>query len=231
MRPFEFFILFLSFIYTLSLGHLLFAATRMIRHRRSLKLSWPHAFWMATVLIVLFANWIALWDFHGMQEIALPVIVSGFLISVLQYFICALVSPDFEDGEGYDMHVFHERERKTYLGATLALLFVAVATNLSAGRLGVQHWAEQNAVVLAMFVPVALGIFVRTSWVQVVSAAVTMVLCAVSLSCLLSDASLISAECLRQLTTDCVEKPRNRAFRETDRNAVSDGILTAMPAR
>ncbi len=69
VKPFEFYILFLSFIYTLSLTHLLFAATRMLRHRRDLKLSWPHALWMATVLIVVFANWIALWDFHGMRAI------------------------------------------------------------------------------------------------------------------------------------------------------------------
>ena len=40
MRPFEFIILFFSFIYTLALTHLLFAWTRMIRYRRTLILSW-----------------------------------------------------------------------------------------------------------------------------------------------------------------------------------------------
>ena len=50
MNPFEFIILFFSFIYTLALTHLLFAWTRMIRHRRQLVLSWPHLLWMLVAL-------------------------------------------------------------------------------------------------------------------------------------------------------------------------------------
>jgi len=39
VRPFDFIILFFSFIYTLALTHLLFAVTRMVRHRRMLTFS------------------------------------------------------------------------------------------------------------------------------------------------------------------------------------------------
>jgi hypothetical protein len=89
VRPFEFIIVFLSFIYTLGLTHLLFAATRMVRHRRTLIFSWPHAFWMFAVLLILLDNWIALWDFHTLNEITLGVLVGGAVLSVVQYFICA----------------------------------------------------------------------------------------------------------------------------------------------
>jgi hypothetical protein len=171
MRPFEFIILFLSFIYILGLTHLLFAATRMVRHRRVLIFSWPHALWMFAVLLLLFGNWITLWDVHALNELSLGVIVGGAVISVIQYFICALVSPDFEDGETYDMRAFHERESRTYLGGMLALMVVSLILNYAAGaKLGIQNWANQNALVLAMAPPVLLAFFVRAAWAQLAGA-------------------------------------------------------------
>src|SRR5438045_2063200 len=109
MHPFDFIIVFLSFVYALALTHLLFAATRMIRHRRELIFSWPHALWMLAIALTLGANWLSLWDFHTLQDVDLVTIVAGLAFSTVQYFVCALVSPDFEEGETYDMRMFHER--------------------------------------------------------------------------------------------------------------------------
>jgi len=182
VRPFEFIIVFLSFIYTLGLTRVLFAATRMVRHRRALTFSWPHAFWMFAVLIMLLDNWISLWDFHAMKEMKLGVLVGGCVVSVVQYFICALVSPDFEDGETYDMRAFHERERRTYFSALLVFLLVALITNYAAGsNLGIQNWANQNAIVLAMAPAVLLPFFVRAAWAQLLGAAVFAGLCLIFL--------------------------------------------------
>ncbi|MFX4501401.1 hypothetical protein ABTA59_19515, partial [Acinetobacter baumannii] len=75
MHPFEFIILFFSFIYTLALTHILFAATRMIRHRRQLVFSWPHALWMANALVFLAANWLSLWDLHESKTLTLEAII------------------------------------------------------------------------------------------------------------------------------------------------------------
>jgi hypothetical protein len=58
LKAFDFIILFLSFIYTLGLTHLLLAATRMIRHRRTVIFSWPHALWMVAALGMLSGNWL-----------------------------------------------------------------------------------------------------------------------------------------------------------------------------
>jgi hypothetical protein len=171
VRPFDFVILFLSFIYTLGLTHLLFAATRMLRHRRALVFSWPHALWMSANLMMLFGNWIAIWDFHDMKEMSLGVIAGGFLMAVIQYFVCALVSPDFEDGETYDMRAFHARESPTYLGALLVLMVVSLVVNQAAGaELGVQNWSDQNAMVFAMAPPLLLALLVRAAWAQLLAA-------------------------------------------------------------
>ena len=102
MTAFEFIIVFLSFAYALAFSHVLFAAARMIRHRRELIFSWPHALWMADAVMLLFSNWISLYDFRAMQVMSIGTILTLFAFVTTLYFTCALVTPDFEDGD-YDM--------------------------------------------------------------------------------------------------------------------------------
>ncbi|QIK96772.1 hypothetical protein G7076_10305 [Sphingomonas sp. HDW15A] len=64
MSPFDFIILFFSFVYVIALTHLLFAWTRMIRYRRKLVFSLPHLLWMLVAVGYLTANWLSLWDFQ-----------------------------------------------------------------------------------------------------------------------------------------------------------------------
>jgi len=168
MKPFEFVVLFLSFIFTLALTHLLFAATRMIRDRRKIVFSWPHALWMLCALALLFANWLSLWDFNSNGPISIGTVVSGFLYTVLQYFMCALMAPDFEAGDRHDLKEFHAREGRSYLSAFLAVVVISLALNAAAGwELGIANWSNQNIPVGMMVPPILLAMFVRRQWVQV----------------------------------------------------------------
>ncbi|THD75284.1 MAG: hypothetical protein E7812_17165 [Phenylobacterium sp.] len=176
MGPFEFIILFFSFIYTLALTHLLFAITRMIRHRRSLVFSWPHALWMLNALLLLCTNWISLWDFHRFDTMPLAAIAFGFVLVIGQYFVCALVTPDFEDGDSFDLRAFHEREGRTYLLTFLVLILFALVANAAALAAGVQAWANENWAVLAMTPPVILALTVRARWAQILAPLVLVAL-------------------------------------------------------
>jgi hypothetical protein len=172
MNPFEFIILFFSFIYTLALTHLLFAWTRMIRHRRQLIFSWPHLMWMLVALGNLAINWISLWDFRTEGSLPLGTIAAGFLFVIINYFVCALVSPDFEGGETYNMQRFHECEGPTYIAATLVLILASITANFFAGALlGVSNWSNENNLVIAFVVPVVVPLLFKRAWVQVVSPA------------------------------------------------------------
>jgi len=171
MEPFEFIIVFISFVYALGLTHLLLAITRMVRHRRTLVFSWIHALWMFGVLMMVFANWISLWDFHRLETISLPTMLAALILSVMQYLVCALVSPDFEERETYDMRAFNEREGRTYIGALFAMFIVALALNYAAGAsLGVKKWSDQNSLAVIFIVPVLLALLVRAAWVQLIGA-------------------------------------------------------------
>lgn len=175
MGPFEFIILFFSFIYTLALTHLLFAWTRMIRHRRELVFSWPHFLWMLVAMGNLAVNWISQWDFRSERSLSLGTIASGFIFVVINYFVCALVSPDFEGGETYDMERFHACEGRTYMAATLVLVLVSIVENFLAGvELNSQNWASQNNLVITFLVPAALPLLVKARWMQIAAPAVLL---------------------------------------------------------
>ena len=169
MKTFEYIILFFSFVFTLALTHLLFAVTRMIRHRRELTFSCEHALWMANALVLLISNWISLFDFRGQERFDLDSIAMLFLFVIGLYFACALVSPDFEDRGEYDMREFHRREGRTYIGAIAAFIILAFVTNITASKEGVGLWGEENVLVIWMIPVAVLPLFLRQTWIQVAS--------------------------------------------------------------
>jgi hypothetical protein len=175
VSPFEFIILFLSFVYTLALTHLLFTGSRMIRHRRELVLSVPHLLWMVVALANLGVNWISLWDFRTERTLSLATIGMGFIFAVLNYLVCALVSPDFEGGETYDMKRFHQREGPTYVIASLVQILFAIGSNFLAGSaLNIAKWGNENLLVCFWLIPLSLA-FLKRPWAQVLAPAALIV--------------------------------------------------------
>ena len=174
MAAFEFIIVFLSFAYALAFSHVMFAAARMIRHRRKLIFSWPHALWMANAVMLLFSNWISLYDFRSMEVMSLGTILTLFAFVTTLYFTCALVTPDFEDDD-YDMVAFHQREYRAYVGAILALDVMSFLANLQASDSGNSAWGAQNAIVYAMLPTAILPLLTRNRWVQLLCPAVLLI--------------------------------------------------------
>jgi hypothetical protein len=167
VHPFDFLMLFFSFIYTLALTHLLLAVNFMIRYRRKIVFNVPHAIWMFDALLLLTINWISLWDFHGVDAIALWSIAAGFVLAVTQYLACALVSPDLSNARDFDLNSFQNEQSRTYLSAFLFLIVVSLAINAGGSAMGVAKWVGENALVLPMVPAVAIPLFVRNQWVQI----------------------------------------------------------------
>ena len=177
LRPFEFIILFFSFIYTLALTHLLFAWT-----------SDDPASAAATILLATSAldagragqplrELDQPLGFRTEGGLTLATIVGGFLFVIVNYFMCALVSPDFEGGETYDMKRFHEFEGPTYITAVLVLIASSIVVNFLAGAaLNVTHWSSENVLVGAMLIPVAVPLVWKRGWIQIVAPVALLVL-------------------------------------------------------
>jgi hypothetical protein len=169
MAAFDFVLTLLSFIYTLALTHLLMGAARMIRHRRDLIFSWPHALWMIFAFLLALANWLALWDFHNFKVMDLATFAGAVALCVAVYFISAFVTPEFEGSEDFDLVRFQDSQRATYLTAMLAMMALTFLLNIGAGEEGVSNWANQNGFVLGMMAPIVAALFVRARWVQVLA--------------------------------------------------------------
>jgi hypothetical protein len=175
MSPFEFIIIFFAFVYSLAMAHILFAWTRMIRHRRQITFSWPHLLWMLVAMFVLAVDWLSTWDYRTFDKLSLVEIGSGFLFVMLNYFFCALVSPDFEGGETYDLERFHSTEGRTYILVFIATVTIAIVENFLAGeKLGITKQGAENALVLFQLPLGLLPLFVKRSWVQIVAPAVIL---------------------------------------------------------
>jgi hypothetical protein len=175
VSPFEFIIIFFAFVYSLALAHLLFAWTRMIRHRRQITFSWPHLLWMLVAMFLLAVDWLSTWDYRTFDKLSLVEIGSGFLFVMLNYFFCALVSPDFEGGETYDLERFHSTEGRTYILVFVATVTIAIVENFLAGEeLGITKQGVENALVLFQLPLSLLPLFVRRAWVQIVAPTVIL---------------------------------------------------------
>jgi len=176
MNPFEFIIIFFAFVYSLALAHLLFAWTRMIRHRRQITFSWAHLLWMLVAMFLLAVDWLSTWDYRTLGNLSLVAISSEFLFVMLNYFFCALVSPDFEAGETYDLQRFHVSEGRTYILVFLVTITIAIVENFVTGeKLGITKEGAENALVLFQLPLGLLPLFVKRSWVQIVAPAVILV--------------------------------------------------------
>ena len=145
MRPFDFVIAFLAFIYALALTHLLLAIAHMIRHRRQVRLDFVHTVWMLNAPIM-----------------------SALFYGINQYLVCALVAPHLDGDDGFDMHAFQESQGRTYIAAFAVLVLVSIPLNFLAGSdVNVQNWTRENAVVFGMLAVVLPPLFFRARWVQV----------------------------------------------------------------
>jgi hypothetical protein len=118
--------------------------------------------------------------FHVLPTIAIWPIAVLFVFSVNVYLVCALISPSFERDEDFDLRVFQERQRTAYLVAIASLVVFALIVNVAAGNgLGVQKWAQENAIVLAMMPVVGIPLFVERQDVQIVGGLALIILSAV----------------------------------------------------
>jgi hypothetical protein len=174
VEPFEFTITLLSFVYSLALTHILLGVARIVRHRRTIRLSTAHAVWTVNVFVTVLLNWIALWDFHGAKTLSVSAIGTSFFFAILLYLVATFVTPDVEDEKGQDLKAFHEREGVTYIGALLFGAVVALAMNLGAGSLGVTSWAQQNALLLGTLPILPLALIFRRGWPHIVLATASL---------------------------------------------------------
>src|ERR1700745_274408 len=97
MTPFEHVTALFSFVYALALTHLLARIAELIVARDRVRFSGLLALGMANAVVLVFANWLSLWDLRSVKSWDLASITVQFLLAVSLYLICVLVGPKTPD--------------------------------------------------------------------------------------------------------------------------------------
>src|SRR5437879_13754374 len=125
MSAFEHVTALLSFVYALALTHLLARIAELIVTRERVKFSGLLALGMVNAVLVVFVNWLSLWDLRSVTNWDLASIAIQFLFAVSVYVICALVGPKAPDDGPIDLHDFFARQRLHFYVTLIAAPLLA----------------------------------------------------------------------------------------------------------
>jgi hypothetical protein len=168
MTAFEHVTALLSFVYALALTHLLARIAELIVARERVRFSGLLALGMANAILLVFADWLSLWDLRSIKSWDLGSVTIQFLVAVSVFLICALAGPKTPDEGSLDLEDFFWRQRPYFYGAIVACLVLSMFANLDYLKTATNAalFLKQNVTVLPMLIPTLLALVSRTRWIQ-----------------------------------------------------------------
>lgn len=177
MSAFEHVTALLSFVYALALTHLLARIAELIVARERVRFSGLLALGMVNAVLLVFVNWLSLWDLRSVTNWDLASIAIQFSFAVSVYVICALVGPKMPDDGTIDLDEFFWRQRTYFYGAIIVCLVLALLANLDFLKTpNTALLVKENLGTLTLMVPATLGLISRNRVVQWTAAVCYLVL-------------------------------------------------------
>ena len=167
MSAFEHVTALLSFVYALAVTHLLARIAELVVARDRVRFSGLLAVGMANAVVLVFANWLSIWDLRSVKTWDLGTISVQFLFAVAVYMTCVLVGPKTPDDGTLDLEDFFWRQRPYYYGAVLTCVLLALVANLAFLKsANVSLFVQENMASLPMLIPCILALVSRARWAQ-----------------------------------------------------------------
>ena len=167
MSAFEHVTALLSFVYALALTHLLARVAELIVARERVKFSGLLAIGIVNAILLVFVNWLALWDLRSVTSWDLASVAVQFLFAISVYVVCALVGPKVPDEGGLDLEDFFWRQRIYFYGAIIACLVLALLANIDFLKTSnTTLFIKENLGTIALSVPSVAGLVSRNHVVQ-----------------------------------------------------------------
>ena len=177
MSAFEHVTALLSFVYALALTHLLARIAELIVARERIKFSGLLALGMVNAILLVFVNWLSLWDLRSVASWDLASIAIQFLFAVSVYVICALIGPKVPDEGVLDLEDFFWRQRRYFYGGTIICLVLALLANLDFLKTAnTALFVKENLGTIAILVPCVAGLISRNYVVQWVAGVCVLVM-------------------------------------------------------
>jgi hypothetical protein len=167
MSAFEHVTALLSFVYALALTHLLARIAELIVARDRIKFSGLLAVGMVNAVLLVFVNWLSLWDLRSVTSWDLASVAIQFLFAVSVYVVCALVGPKVPDEGVLDLEDFFWRQRFYFYGAIVVCLTLALLANLDFLKAAnTSLLVKENLGTIAIMIPSVAGLISRNYIVQ-----------------------------------------------------------------
>ena len=167
MSAFEHVTALLSFVYALALTHLLTRIAELVVARERVRFSGLLALGMVNAVLLVFVNWLSLWDLRSVTNWDLASIAIQFLFAVSVYVICALIGPKALDEGEIDLEDFFWRQRPYFYGAIDVCLVLALLANLDFLKTpNTALLVKENLGTIAIMMPTTLGLISRNRVVQ-----------------------------------------------------------------
>lgn len=167
MAAFDHVLVLLSFVYALALTHLLSRIGALTLARDRVRFSGLLAVCMANAVLMVFTNWLSLWDLRGMRDWDLFSVTMQFTFAVAIYFLCALAAPEINDKETIDMESFYWRNRRLFYSVLMACMFLSLVINAEFLKTpNTALFVQENVAVLPMIIAVGVALVLSTRWAQ-----------------------------------------------------------------
>ena len=177
MSAFEHVTALLSFVYALALTHLLARIAELIVARERVKFSGLLALGMVNAILLVFVNWLSLWDLRSVTSWDLASVAIQFLFAVSVYVVCALVGPKVPDEGVLDLGDFFWCQRFYFYGAIIVSLVLALLANVDFLKVAnTALFIKENLGTIAIMVPSIAGLISRKYVVQWVAGICLLVL-------------------------------------------------------
>jgi hypothetical protein len=170
MAAFDHILLLFSFVFALALTHLLSRVGALLLARKRVRFSALPTLMILNAVGWVYANWLLLWDLHGIRNWDLASITTWFAFAVSNYFICVAAAPDVEPAGPIDMEQFYWDNRGLFYVLMLLATVLAMGTNIIFLRTSDPSLFFKATVDTAPnFVPPILALAVSARWAQWVS--------------------------------------------------------------
>src|ERR1700730_341569 len=167
MSAFEHVTALLSFVYALALTHLLARIAELIVARDRVKFSGLLALGMVNAVLLVFVNWLSLWDLRSVTSCDFASVAIQFLFAVSVYVVCALVGPKVPDEGALELEHFFWRQRRYFYGAIIICLVLALLANLDFLKTAnTALFVKENLGPIAILGPSVVGLISRNYVVQ-----------------------------------------------------------------
>jgi|SRR5579864_1182496 len=177
MSAFEHVTALLSFVYALALTHLLARIAELIVARDRVKSSGLLVLGMVNAILLVFVNWLSLWDLRSLTSWDIASIAIQFLFAISLYVVCALVGPKVPDEGVLDLERFFWGQRRYFYGAIIICLVLALLANLDFLKtVNTSLLVKENLGTIVFLVPSVAGLISRNYAVQWIAGICLLVL-------------------------------------------------------